>query len=73
MLAFWSRSNSYRRAPEALARCEEAFFVVPGLSSVRGRAASTLAPAEADGCATRARRTQPRRPGQQSRVDGQAQ
>ena len=50
MLAFWSRSNSYRRAPEALARCEEAFFVVPGLSSVRGRAASTLAPAEADAC-----------------------
>ena len=48
MLAFWSRSNSYRRAPEALARCEEAFFVVPGLSSVRGRAASTLALAEAD-------------------------
>ena len=47
MLAFWSRSSSYRRAPEAPARCEEAFFVVPGLSSVRGRAASTLAPAPA--------------------------
>ena len=73
MLAFWSRSNSYRRAPEALARCEEAFFVVPGLSSVRGRAASTLALAEADGCVTRARRTQRRRSGQQSRARGQAQ
>ena len=73
VLAFWSRSSSYRRAPEAPARCEEAFFVVPGLSSVRGRAASTLAPAEADCCATRARRTQPRRPGQQSRAHGQVQ
>ena len=73
VLAFWSRSSSYRRAPEAPARCEEAFFVVPGLSSVRGRAASTLAPAEADACVTRARRTQRRRSGQQSRARGQAQ
>ena len=73
MLAFWSRSNSYRRAPEALARCEEAFFVVPGLSSVRERAASTLAPAEPDSYVTRALRTQRRRSGQQSRAHGQVQ
>ena len=70
MLAFWSRSSSYRRAPEAPARCEEAFFVAPWPSRVAVRcAAAGLPPAGATGrCARSQDPAKVHRPAQAQRA-----